>query len=335
MEADGSHPGRTLGLTTAELKHLLQNKEETPENLLLDLEKHVMDRSKEDDGLESLLDNIVGVRQMLESAGDSCPLSDQDVEPILAAPDSLQNLFNNRTTYVLADVMDDQLKSMWFSPFQAEEIDTDLDMVKVDLIELSEKGCSDFDLQAELERSFLSEPSSPGRTKTTKGFKLGKHKHETFITSSGKSEYIEPAKRAHVVPPPRGRGRGGFGQGIRPHDIFRQRKQNTSRPPSMHVDDFVAAESKEVVAPDGYRQPKGHQKCHRRFLPVVGSQGIVEDEELFTVRTGSLRHLLRKEITVAVKALEAQVGAHRAHPGEPTMTVEVVKAILTGVHCHH
>jgi len=31
---------------------------------------------------------------------------------------------------VLADVMDDQLKSMWFSPFQAEEIDTDLDMVK-------------------------------------------------------------------------------------------------------------------------------------------------------------------------------------------------------------
>lgn len=31
---------------------------------------------------------------------------------------------------MLADVMDDQLKSMWFSPFQAEEIDNDLDMVK-------------------------------------------------------------------------------------------------------------------------------------------------------------------------------------------------------------
>lgn len=34
-----------------------------------------------------------------------------------------------RTMYILADVMDDQLKSMWFSPFQAEEIETDLDMV--------------------------------------------------------------------------------------------------------------------------------------------------------------------------------------------------------------
>lgn len=35
----------------------------------------------------------------------------------------------SRTAYVLADVMDDQLKSMWFTPFQAEEIDADLDLV--------------------------------------------------------------------------------------------------------------------------------------------------------------------------------------------------------------
>lgn len=42
-----------------------------------------------------------------------------------------------------------------------------------------------------------------------------------------------------------------------------------------------------------------------------------------------------QEITAVVKVLEAQAGVHRVHPGEPTMTVEVVKAILTGVHCHH
>lgn len=42
---------------------------------------------------------------------------------------------------MLADVMDDQLKSMWFSPFQAEEIDTDLDMVKgfINIIEVDLK----------------------------------------------------------------------------------------------------------------------------------------------------------------------------------------------------
>uniref|UniRef100_A0A6I8PEB6 Vir like m6A methyltransferase associated n=1 Tax=Ornithorhynchus anatinus TaxID=9258 RepID=A0A6I8PEB6_ORNAN len=303
MEVDGSHPSRTLSLSTAELKQLLQNKEETPENLFLDLEKHVLEHSKDDDNLDSLLDNVVGLRQMLESAGDPSPLSDQDVEPVLSAPESLQNLFNNRTAYVLADVMDDQLKSLWFSPFQAEEIDSDLDLVKVDLIELSEKCCSDFDLQAELERSFLSEPSSPGRTKTTKGFKLGKHKHETFITSSGKSEYIEPAKRAHVVPPPRGRGRGGFGQGIRPHDIFRQRKQNTSRPPSMHVDDFVAAESKEVVPQDGIpppkRPPKVSQKISSRggFSGNRGGRGAFHSQNRFFTPPASKGNYSRREGT--------------------------------------
>lgn len=55
--------------------------------------------------------------------------------------------------------------------------------VKVDLVGLAQECCPELDLKAELERSFLSEPSSPGHTKPTKGFRLGKHKHETFITS--------------------------------------------------------------------------------------------------------------------------------------------------------
>lgn len=75
------------------------------------------------------------------------------------------------------------------------------------------------------------------------------------------------------MPPPRGRGRGGFGQGIRPHDIFRQRKQNTSRPPSMHVDDFVAAESKEVVPQDGIPQPKRPLKVSQKISSRGGFSG--------------------------------------------------------------
>lgn len=55
--------------------------------------------------------------------------------------------------------------------------------VKVDLVGLAQECCPELDLKAELERSFLSEPSSPGHAKAPKGFRLGKHKHETFITS--------------------------------------------------------------------------------------------------------------------------------------------------------
>uniref|UniRef100_A0A4W3HER5 Vir like m6A methyltransferase associated n=1 Tax=Callorhinchus milii TaxID=7868 RepID=A0A4W3HER5_CALMI len=258
-----------------------------------------LDMAKYDESLESLVENIAGLRQMLEIATEVSQVTEQDVEPVLPPAESLPMLFNNRTVYVLADVLDEQLKTLWLSPFQAEDLDTDLDMVKVDLTDLAEKCCCEMDLKAELERSFLSEPSSPGRAKVSKGFKLGKHKHETFITSSGKSEYIEPAKRAHIVPPPRGRGRGGFGSNCRPHDIFRQRKQNTSRPPSMHVDDFVAAECKDIPSsgpPPPKRTNKGPPKAASRggFSGNRG-RGVFHSQNRFFVPPAPKGNYSRRE----------------------------------------
>uniref|UniRef100_A0A7N8Y527 Vir like m6A methyltransferase associated n=1 Tax=Mastacembelus armatus TaxID=205130 RepID=A0A7N8Y527_9TELE len=231
---------------------------------------------KEDESLETMLENVIVLRQTLEMATDTLPAA--ETEPTLPAPETLGAQFNHRTVFILSEALDEQLKALWFSPFQADDIETDLDMVKVDLVGLAQECCPELDLKAELERSFLSEPSSPGHTKAAKGFRLGKHKHETFITSSGKSDYVEPAKRAHIMAAPRGRGgRGGFGQNVsRPHDIFRQRKQNTSRPPSMHVDDFVAAEFKDITTPLGIlppkRPPKSSPKPPTRGL-FTGNRG--------------------------------------------------------------
>ncbi len=45
------------------------------------------------------------------------------------------------------------------------------------------------------------------------------------------------------VAPMRGRGFGRPGMTGGRHDPFRSRPPNTSRPPSMHVDDFVKMES--------------------------------------------------------------------------------------------
>ncbi|CAL1611173.1 unnamed protein product [Knipowitschia caucasica] len=240
-------------LSGSEMKVLLQweNAETHP---LPTLEKTITKLCKEDESLETMLENVVVLRQTLESASDSAPALES--EPILPPPEPLPLQFNHRTAYILSEALDEQLKALWFAPFQNEDIETDLDMVKVDLMGLALECCPELDLKSELERSFMSEPSSPGHAKPSKGFRLGKHKHETFITSSGKMDYTEPAKRAHIMAAPRGRGgRGGFGQHMRPHDIFRQRKQNTSRPPSMHVDDFVAAEFKDIT-PVGLLPPK-------------------------------------------------------------------------------
>ncbi|XP_044063135.1 protein virilizer homolog isoform X2 [Siniperca chuatsi] len=262
-------------LSGSEMKALLQW-EESESHPLPTLEKQITKLCKEDDSLETMLENVIVLRQTLESATNTPPAA--DTEPTLPAPETLAAQFNHRTVFILSEVLDEQLKTLWFSPFQTDDIETDLDMAKVDLVGLAQECCPELDLKAELERSFLSEPSSPGHTKTPKGFRLGKHKHETFITSSGKSDYIEPAKRAHIMAAPRGRGgRGGFGQNLcRPHDIFRQRKQNTSRPPSMHVDDFVAAEFKDITTPLGLlppkRPPKSSPKPPTRGL-FTGNRG--------------------------------------------------------------
>ena len=49
-----------------------------------------------------------------------------------------------------------------------------------------------------------------------------------------------------LVAPMRGRG---FGRGVQQnrHDPFRSRAPNTSRPPSMHVDDFIKMENQGNV----------------------------------------------------------------------------------------
>ncbi|XP_016340751.1 protein virilizer homolog [Sinocyclocheilus anshuiensis] len=227
--------------------------------------------------LLALLDSLASQRAC-KSAMLALTNAEPEAEPTLPAPEPLQTQFNHRTVFVLSDVLDEQLKALWFSPFQSDEMETEVDMVKVDLVALAQQCCPDLNLKAELERSFLSEPTSPGHSKPSKGFRLGKHKHETFITSSGNSDYVEPAKRAHFMAAPRGRGRGAFGQLSRPHDIFRQRKQNTSRPPSMHVDDFLAAEFKEVGQPTGLALPKrppkgGGAKPPTRGLFTGGTRG--------------------------------------------------------------
>ena len=55
-----------------------------------------------------------------------------------------------------------------------------------------------------------------------------------------------------------GRGMRGMGRGRsnpRMNDMFRSRKQNTSRPPSMHVDDFMAMESAKTQDSPSMRRP--------------------------------------------------------------------------------
>lgn len=128
----------------------------------------LQDLCKEDDSLESIMENVIVLRQALETATDAPPAA--DTEPTLPAPETLAAQFNHRyrdssvrtltiqtstnvtfkmtaiiwsicldlivfvdcrTVFILSEALDEQLKTLWFSPFQTDEIETDLDMVSV------------------------------------------------------------------------------------------------------------------------------------------------------------------------------------------------------------
>lgn len=79
-----------------------------------------------------------------------------------------------------------------------------------------------------------------------------------------------------------------------------------------------------------YPHQNGHSKYHRRFLLVGDFQAIEEDEVLFIVRIGFLRHLLQKGTTVVGRAQEAPVGVRRILLEATTMKVVGARAISTG-----
>ncbi|CAG2171298.1 unnamed protein product [Oppiella nova] len=145
--------------------------------------------------------------------------------------ESLSNYFANRSVFVLED---DPLVPEWLSVAtdESEQIDS-ADAMKMDLIELSTKYFgAEFDIRANLEK-YWSEPMSETQSKendiSEKTLQL------PFIRNTPKENVVNLNKRMQGS---RGRGRSF----TRLNDPFRSRPPNTSRPPSMHVDDFVALE---------------------------------------------------------------------------------------------
>lgn len=62
-------------------------------------------------------------------------------------------------------------------------------------------------------------------------------------------------------------------------DIFRMRKQNTSRPPSMHVDDFMAIGVRNTLTPLCSRIPRTRPKTSLR--PWDEGYSLLQLEKLF------------------------------------------------------
>lgn len=107
------------------------------------------------------------------------------------------------------------------------------EMIKINLTEMARKTSDQFSLSSGLTRTYrlkvlLDMNSNVRRSKessNSKGRFDMPYNHQDLSLASSHKPYVVP---------PRSRAR----HGSRP-DSFRSRPQNTSRPPSIHVDDFV------------------------------------------------------------------------------------------------
>ncbi|XP_028392300.1 protein virilizer homolog isoform X2 [Dendronephthya gigantea] len=211
---------------------------EDSENPLETLEALLEKSCKEDETLEALLNGVTSLRKVEDIKSD-LEDANEDEEPILPAAQPLQTLFNKRAAFSSGgDISCRVSPTLWYSTPPPDDVDVESELVSCDFEEVKTKYFPDFDIKAELEKGLLSSvPDSPKRKHGLK--KLGKRKFASMILEKG-----DPHKKAKQED--RGRGRGGMfrgGRGGQRYDNFRARIQNTSRPPSMHVDDYVAMES--------------------------------------------------------------------------------------------
>ncbi|KYM93110.1 Protein virilizer [Atta colombica] len=187
------------------------------------------------------------------------------LEPLLPTPEALLNQFSQRCLCTTNSPI--RPKKFSFTTNQAQTEDT------VDLLALStELLPADFNLLAEAQN--LCSKIPPDDTTQPLQSKPQDEEQE----SSRAEKQISPMAKSKqpFVTPVRGRTqftnslRGGpVGGGVgRGSDPFRSRPPNTSRPPSLHVDEFVALETcgAQPTGPTGYNKLNIRGTCPSRAI---------------------------------------------------------------------
>lgn len=135
----------------------------------------------------------------------------------LPAMQNLEQQFISRVSLIQTAVDASSSPEYWLSSPPHEEGELEPDTTSIDLSELASETCPKLNLQEELKKQLLpSPPSTPVKSE-----------RKRIIVSGPEAQkrLREAIQQRRVM----GRGR----------DVFRTRARNTSRPPSMHVDDFM------------------------------------------------------------------------------------------------
>ena len=216
----------------------------------IEIETENYDQQKED--LEYLLNMLRECKSCEPGA-----VSDSLQEFNLPQAEGIVTQFSLRVCHTISDNLEELNENYWLHGYPYDE-DTSMDQVECDLSELVRTYLPpDTNISSDCKR-LLNLSSSPQATRdrAQSGICFRTRRVEVEPATGrpekkiyGKCKYfrddlylrmllITPSTSL-VVPRGRGFSRGSAIRG----DIFRSRPPNTSRPPSLHVDDFLAMES--------------------------------------------------------------------------------------------
>lgn len=196
----------------------------------------------EEETMESLYEDISQLINILDQSytSEGKELS----EPAGPEMETLQALFASRVVWTVP-VADDEIPSFWLVPPVFEDAD-EMEMIPSNLLETCRQYAGDYDLLGTLHKLVKGQGA---QTLTPQKLCKAPPRYKPSAAA------IRPDKRGRpFVAPMRGRS---FNRGMNSRsDPFRSRPPNTSRPPSLHVDDFVALESTghQPTGPTGYNK---------------------------------------------------------------------------------
>nr|XP_029711671.1 protein virilizer-like [Aedes albopictus] len=211
---------------------------------------------------DTLEENILYLMDQLKDVAPGVMETQFDfgvIEPLPQA-EGIVTQYSSRNVFIVSEEFEDQLKASYWLSFSPCEDDLEREQIPCDLNELAMSCLSgDINLTSDCKRLLhlsASPHSNRDRVATAPCFRTRRVEVEP---STGR-----PEKKIFATPL---RGRGFTRAPITRSDLFRSRPPNTSRPPSLHVDDFLALETCGAQ-PTG---PTGYNKLSRDIITIRGS----------------------------------------------------------------
>nr|CAH7713265.1 unnamed protein product [Callosobruchus chinensis] len=286
-ETDSSllYTPRKTKLSLGEMKTLIGwPLNEKPENHpLKTLEKLLKETVEENNNFESFLEGVSALVKLLEEGSTKDENgAETAIDTTLPAPDALLLQFSCRAIFSSTDACDERLTSRYWLAVPADENDQDQENVPCDLLEICRQCIRpEFNIVKEVERVCrISSSDNPD----------DKEKQLDADSMKMKKPFVSPMRAR------------GFARTIPQRtDAFRSRPPNTSRPPSLHVDDFVALETCGAQ-PTG---PTGYNKISRELLASTRIARGPGEEPL------------------SLRSVQCSIG--RCHGGEPAWEEDHIK----------